>query len=127
MACELLWEVIVSRRIMKDKHRPSRAAEPHDLAPRYGASDRGRGPRSDPGRRHVDHGRGVWLYGVHPVLAAIANPDRQTFRIVVSAEAETALGPRIAALAQGHAKLPRADIMPREALERLLPRGAVHQ
>jgi 23S rRNA (guanosine2251-2'-O)-methyltransferase len=112
---------------MKDKHRPSRAADTHDPAPRYGAPDRGRGPRNDPGRRQVDHGRGVWLYGVHPVLAAIANPDRQTFRIVVSVEAEASLGPRISAAAQGHTRLPRADIMPREALERLLPRGAVHQ
>jgi 23S rRNA (guanosine2251-2'-O)-methyltransferase len=112
---------------MKDKHRPSRAADTHDPAPRYGAPDRGRGPRNDPGRRQVDHGRGVWLYGVHPVLAAIANPDRQTFRIVVSAEAEASLGPRISAAAQGHMRLPRADIMPRDALERLLPRGAVHQ
>src|SRR5687768_16188330 len=112
---------------MKDKHRPSRAADTHDPAPRYGAPDRGRGPRNDPGRRQVDHGRAVWLYCVHPVLAAIANPDRQTFRIVVSAEAEASLGPRISTAAQGHTRLPRADIMPREALERLLPRGAVHQ
>jgi 23S rRNA (guanosine2251-2'-O)-methyltransferase len=112
---------------MKDKHRPSRAADSHDAAPRYSAPDKGRSQRGDPGRRHVDQGRGVWLYGVHPVLAAIANPDRQTFRIVVSAEADASLGPRIAALAQGHARLPKADVMPREALERLLPRGAVHQ
>jgi 23S rRNA (guanosine2251-2'-O)-methyltransferase len=64
---------------------------------------------------------------VHPVLAAIANPDRQTFRIVVSAEADATLGPRIAALSQSHNRLPRPDVMARDALERLLPRGAVHQ
>jgi hypothetical protein len=54
---------------MKDKYRPGRSADSHDAAPRFTAPDRGRGQRNDAGRRHPDQGRGVWLYGVHPVLA----------------------------------------------------------
>jgi 23S rRNA (guanosine2251-2'-O)-methyltransferase len=111
---------------MKDKHRPERFADSRDAAVRNGSPDRGRGQRDAAGRR-PDPGRGVWLYGVHPVLAAIANPERRTFRIVVSTESDGSLGPRIAVLAQSHPGLPRADILTREALERLLPRGAVHQ
>jgi 23S rRNA (guanosine2251-2'-O)-methyltransferase len=112
---------------MKDKHRPGRSADHHDAALRNGAPDRARPPRNDLGRRQIDRGRGVWLYGVHPVLAAIANPDRRTFRVVVSAEAEGSLGARIAGISHGHASFPKTEIMSRDALERLLPRGAVHQ
>jgi 23S rRNA (guanosine2251-2'-O)-methyltransferase len=126
---------------MKDKHRQGRSAESHDSAPRYHGPERGRSgqrgeqnrsapgraQRTDQSRRDPNQGRGVWLYGIHPVLAAIANPGRRTFRIVVSAEAEASLGPRIASLSQNHGGLPRADTMPRDQLERLLPRGAVHQ
>ncbi len=113
---------------MKGKHRPGRSPETNDFPPRQTGADRNRGQRHEAHRRDSHHGRGIWLYGIHPVLAAIANPERKTFRIVVSAEAEATLGPRVAGLAQGHpGRLPQAQIMQRDALERLLPRGAVHQ
>jgi 23S rRNA (guanosine2251-2'-O)-methyltransferase len=113
---------------MKGKHRPGRSPETNDSPPRQAGADRNRGQRQDAHRHDSQHGRGVWLYGIHPVLAAIANPERRTFRVIISTEAETALAPRVAGLAQGHpGGLPQPQVMPREALERLLPRGAVHQ
>jgi 23S rRNA (guanosine2251-2'-O)-methyltransferase len=116
---------------MKNKHRPGRSAEFRDARrPHEPARDRSR-PQAQPSRApsppDANRGRGVWLYGVHPVLAALANPDRRAYRVVISGEAETTLGPRIATLSQAHSGVPRAEILPREALERLLPRGAVHQ
>lgn len=113
---------------MKGKHRPGRSPEASDFPPRQAGTDRNRGQRHEAPHRDGHHGRGVWLYGIHPVLAAIANPERRTYRIVVSAEAESTLAPRVAGLAQSHpGGLPSAQILPRDALERLLPRGAVHQ
>lgn len=113
---------------MKGKHRPGRSHDATDVPSRQTGADRNRGQRHQAPRRDAHHGRGVWLYGIHAVLAAIANPERQTYRIVVSAEAESTLGPRVAALTQSHpGRLPTAQILQRDALERLLPRGAVHQ
>ena len=116
---------------MKNKHRPGRSAEFRDARrPHEPSRDRFRpqAPVSRPASpQDPNRGRGVWLYGVHPVLAALANPDRRAYRVVISGEAETTLGPRIATLAQEHSGMPRTEILPRDALERLLPRGAVHQ
>ncbi len=71
---------------------------------------------------------GIWLYGMHPVLAAVANPRRRTLRVVVTPEHEATLGARLEVLAQGHPiGAPPPEVMPRDALERMLPRGAVHQ
>jgi 23S rRNA (guanosine2251-2'-O)-methyltransferase len=122
---------------MKNKHRPARSADFREQR-RQGAPSRDRSrpqpqpltrPPSHEGNRGQDpnRGRGVWLYGIHPVLAALANPDRRAYRVLVSGEAESTLIPRIASLSQTRSGLPQPEILPREALERLLPRGAVHQ
>jgi len=122
---------------MKNKHRPARSADFRDARhPHEPSRDRQR-PQPQQPIRHAqrgqdrthdpNRGRGVWLYGIHPVLAALANPDRRAYRIVISGEAETTLASRIATLSQSRSGLPRTEILPREALERLLPRGAVHQ
>ena len=73
-------------------------------------------------------GPGIWLYGVHATLAAAANPHRRVHRIVLTPEAEPTLLPRLAALGEGRTPpLPGPEILPRDQVERLLPRGAVHQ
>ena len=73
-------------------------------------------------------GRRMWLYGIHPVLAALANPRRRALRVLLTAEAEGSLGPRLDVLAQNHpAGLPKPEILARETIDRVLPRGAVHQ
>lgn len=82
-------------------------------------------PRKEEIRKSV---KGLWIYGIHPVLAAVANPERTSFRIVVTPDNEATLGARLDVLIQGHPRGgPKIEVMTREALERVLPRGAVHQ
>jgi len=64
----------------------------------------------------------VWLYGLHPVAAALLNPQRRLRRLVLTEEAETALAahlPRPWAL--GHERIDRAR------LDQMLGRDVVHQ
>ncbi len=64
----------------------------------------------------------VWLYGLHPVAAALLNPQRRLRRLVLTEEAETALTahlPRPWAL--GHERIDRAR------LDQMLGRDVVHQ
>jgi 23S rRNA (guanosine2251-2'-O)-methyltransferase len=60
----------------------------------------------------------VWLYGRHPVLAALANPERKIERILATKE-----------VAERHAKefAGKAQILSRDELAQRLPAGAVHQ
>ena len=69
-----------------------------------------------------------WIYGTHAALAALANPARRIFRIVVASETLPDLSPRIAAqeAARGE-RLPLAQALSRDELDQLLPRGSVHQ
>lgn len=62
---------------------------------------------------------GVWLFGLHAVAAALANPARRVRRLAATAEGAA----KLARMAQGAAP----EILDRQALDRLLPRGAVHQ
>jgi 23S rRNA (guanosine2251-2'-O)-methyltransferase len=61
----------------------------------------------------------MWLYGRHPVLAALANPERRIERILATREAAD----REAAEFSGRS----VQIVSREELARHLPAGAVHQ
>jgi 23S rRNA (guanosine2251-2'-O)-methyltransferase len=60
----------------------------------------------------------VWLYGRHPVLAALANPERRVERILATKD-----------VADRHARElgTRAQILSREEMAQKLPAGAVHQ
>lgn len=71
-------------------------------------------------------GSGLWLWGVHPVLSALANPDRRCHRLLMTAEALAAHGAEIDRLARLH-RLPQPESAGRPDLEALLPNGAVHQ
>ncbi len=119
---------------MKGKHRHSRSSEPSSggNGRSNGHGDRGRNGsergRPAAGRGPEIGGKRVWLYGIHPVLAALANPHRRALRIVLTAETESTVGARLDVLAQGHpGGMPKPEILPRDAIDRLLPRGAVHQ
>jgi 23S rRNA (guanosine2251-2'-O)-methyltransferase len=64
----------------------------------------------------------VWIYGLHAVAAALANPGRRARRLVVTEEAAAAIA----------AKVPHPWPLPHETLDRaridqLLGRDAVHQ
>jgi len=62
-----------------------------------------------------------WLYGVHPVLAALANPARTIGRFLITAEAHQRLAGDLPAGG------PTPRIVERSELDRALPNGAVHQ
>ena len=76
---------------------------------------------------------GIWLYGVHAVGAALANPERRCRRLLATSEA----GKRLAPAAPGGEKsekwqksgssTPAIETVARERIEQLLPVGAVHQ
>jgi 23S rRNA (guanosine2251-2'-O)-methyltransferase len=66
----------------------------------------------------------VWLYGRHPVLAALANPDRRLFRLLMTAEAVERCAADLAGLSP---QAPQPEIVPRERIAERLPAGAVHQ
>ena len=65
----------------------------------------------------------VWLYGHHPVLAALANPDRKVERLLVTKE----VAERHAAAIAKAGATQKATVMPRDELSQRLPAGAVHQ
>jgi 23S rRNA (guanosine2251-2'-O)-methyltransferase len=61
----------------------------------------------------------VWLYGRHPVLAALANPERRIERLLATKD-----------VAERHASEfagKTVQVVPREEMAQRLPAGAVHQ
>jgi len=61
----------------------------------------------------------VWLYGRHPVLAALANPERRIERLIATKD-----------VAERHAEAftgKSVQVLPREEMAQRLPAGAVHQ
>ncbi len=82
------------------------------------SADRGasRGPRPE------TQGGAIWIYGIHPVAAALANPGRRIRRLLLTEEAEQNLAARI--------KPPfsvAAERTARDRLDHLLGRDVVHQ
>lgn len=69
-------------------------------------------------------GTPVWLYGLHPVSAALANPHRQCLRLIATNET----APEAEHLARTRpAAPPGVEITDRREIDRLLGPGAVHQ
>jgi len=76
-------------------------------------------PRNAPSNERRGGHQAVWLYGRHPVLAALANPERRIERLLATKEA-----------AERHAKEfagRNLQTLSREELAQRLPAGAVHQ
>lgn len=65
---------------------------------------------------------GLWLHGLHPVAAALANPARRLRRLLVTREAEQALAERVP-----EPWRIRPEIVERERFASFLPGDAVHQ
>ncbi len=95
------------------------------------AQTRGQGRKSAARRPPPGPGEaGVWLYGVHAVRAALANPRRRCLRLLATAEAGKRLVP---ALPDGERSqksgpsTPALETVSRERIDQVLPVGAVHQ
>ena len=71
-------------------------------------------------------GNQLWLYGVHAVLAALANKDRKIRRLLLTPEAQRSHAPAIMQ-ARSKRPLPGEEITERAEMDRLLPANAVHQ
>jgi 23S rRNA (guanosine2251-2'-O)-methyltransferase len=72
-----------------------------------------------PSRQHGGKSREVdpkWIWGVHAVAAALANPCRRVLRVVASRNGLARLPPGV-----------RADVLEPAAIDALLPADAVHQ
>lgn len=92
--------------------------------PQPSPPDRSRRSRRRPARRPA-RPDGLWLYGIHAVLAAVANPRRRVRRLL----ATEATLPRLRAAAAA-APVARPEVeaaADRRSMEALLPPGAVHQ
>ena len=61
-----------------------------------------------------------WLYGLHAVQAALANPRRQLGRAVLTSRAAETIGKELLSRV-------RVELAEGEAISKLLPAGAVHQ
>jgi 23S rRNA (guanosine2251-2'-O)-methyltransferase len=78
-------------------HRPGKDPRRHDKPPLKPALRDGTRPAPRPGRVAESAGArgGIWLYGLHAVRAALANPQRRVRRLMVTEEAEAALAERL--------------------------------
>ncbi len=94
--------------------RPGRPEAPHAQSPRSHS-------RSDSGPASAPPGT-IWLYGLHPIAAALANPSRRLRRLLVTEEAEAALSGMVSS---GFSVAPERT--ERARLDQLLGRDAVHQ
>lgn len=86
---------------------------PHGRAGREGGSPPDSGHSGGPAG-------GVWLYGLHAVAAALANPRRRCHRLLATRQGEEGLG-------DAAGREPRPQIVDKHEIDRLLPSGAVHQ
>jgi 23S rRNA (guanosine2251-2'-O)-methyltransferase len=95
----------------KDKRHfyPKPAGKPAEKA--------GRPAGKPPSRREAG---GEWLYGLHAVQAALANPHRKLGRAALTPRAVETIGKTLLARVQ-------VEILEPGAIDRLLPAGAVHQ
>ncbi|MEO1252867.1 MAG: RNA methyltransferase [Pseudomonadota bacterium] len=82
--------------------------------------------KGDTAHRHkpkTERAQTLWLYGRHAVAAALANPARRIKRVVATKNAIDWLGAQHAAPERA---APSEEVKP-DAIDRLLPPGAVHQ
>jgi len=73
-----------------------------------------------PNRSTQDPNR-LWIWGIHACHAALANPKRRCFRLLMNQSSAKDLAPQVDKLSC------RVEILDSQGLSRLLPDGAVHQ
>ncbi len=103
--------------MLRSVNPPGRDAPPREP----NARQTHRGHAAGPARGQAPAGT-VWLYGLHPVAAALANPHRRLRRLLVTEQAEASL----AAIAPPPWPQ-QAERVDRARLDQLLGRDTVHQ
>jgi 23S rRNA (guanosine2251-2'-O)-methyltransferase len=104
-----------SRRPAPTKNRGKPEKKLAVLAPRPDGSQ-----ARQSGDRPPAAGSGQWLYGLHAVEAALANPRRRLGRACLTPRAVELIGEKLL-------NRVRVDVMEPGAIDKLLPAGAVHQ
>jgi len=102
-----------TRRLPTGKSRGKPEKKPAHASPQHPHP-----PSGQPSGR--PSGAGQWLYGLHAVQAALANPRRKLGRAVLTPRAIESLGSQLLARV-------RVETSDPAAIDRLLPAGAVHQ
>ena len=111
----------------RPRHTPPNHRPPFTDGGRPAVSDKDDRRATPRAGRGAGAGDGAqWLWGTHPVLAALANPARRCRRLLATAEVLRSHGAAIARLAQAR-PLPQPEGIERADLDVLLPIGAVHQ
>ncbi len=103
--------------MLRSVNPPGRDAPPREP----NARQTHRGHAAGPARGQAPAGT-VWLYGLHPVAAALANPHRRLRRLLLTEQAEASL----AAIAPPPWPQ-QAERVDRARLDQLLGRDTVHQ
>lgn len=103
-------------------HRPEQGRQRRAVKTTPGSD---RGARQGNAQAMHRPSQGQWLYGTHPVLAALGNPRRRCHRLILTAEAEQSLAGRLASLLSDKPGL-RAERLGRAEIDQLLP-GSIHQ
>lgn len=117
--------------IMAKRKRSKRNSSGPAAGARTASERSGRAPRRQ-GKSQGAGRSGLWLYGVHAALAALANHERRVERLVLTEDAGRALRPRIEKIAAARARdgarpLPTPEIKSRQEIEGMIGAGAVHQ
>lgn len=111
---------------MKNQNNPSHTAKDSHYAKlrraHRDAKAAQNASRSEPGKGPLDPDRSVFLYGLHPVRAALDNRDRTIRKMWITKNALNRLG------VSDPASLPfETDIVTPQAIDKLLPDDAIHQ
>ncbi len=102
---------VATRSSKSDRSHRSHKPQRSDRQDRSGTSGR------------TEKGGKIWLYGNHAVIAALANPERRKYRLLVTQEA----APNLERVYVHDKPDLVAEVMERADIDRLVPPGAVHQ
>lgn len=96
---------------------------PKKAGPEGAKTFAGKGPGAPPRPRPTprDDGQADWIWGVHPVVAALENPARTAIRRVL------ATPDRARQIAERFSALKVLEVTDAQAIARVLPQGAAHQ
>jgi 23S rRNA (guanosine2251-2'-O)-methyltransferase len=111
---------MASRKNSQKRRSGSRPPTDNTRPPRHRAEPAarsGRSPEKPAGNKPAGNRQGLWLYGIHAVSSALANPKRRCLRLIATTGGEESLP----------SSTLEPEIINRGAIEAVLPPGAVHQ